>query len=181
MKSNTIISLIFSICIFSFCYSASSQQSSVKSELWGELNGKKVELFTLKNKNGMEAKVSNFGGTLISIFAPDRNGIFENVLNGFDNLGDYLKISGQHGKTIGRFANRIGGAQFSLNGTMYKLNPNNGTNFIHGGVNGFSSQVFEVDSVYSDADSAVVSLHYTSVDWTCNKKSDNFLKTMPQD
>ena len=156
--------LVLVIVLVAFVQPIASQSLSVKSEPWGEVNGKKVGLFTLTNKRGMEIKVTNYGGTLVSVLAPDKNGRFENVVIGFDSLKEYQERRGQHGRTIGRFANRIGGAQFKLNETTYKLSANNGPNTLHGGANGFSSQVFEIDSVYANADAAIVALHYTSDD-----------------
>lgn len=156
--------IVLAIVFSAFGPLAISQQVSVKRVPWGEVNGKEVALFTLTNISGMKIKVTNYGGTLVSVLAPDKNGTFENVVIGFDSLKQYQETRGQHGRTIGRFANRIGGAQFNLNGTTYKLAANNGPNTLHGGANGFSSRVFEIDSVYSNADSSIVALHYTSAD-----------------
>lgn len=156
--------IVLAIGFFAFGQAAIAQKASVKKEPWGDDNGKKVELYTLTNKNGMEIKVTNYGGTLVSVLAPDKKGKFENVVIGFDSLKHYQERRGQHGRTIGRFANRIGGAQFKLNGTTYKLNANNGDHTLHGGANGFSSRAFEIDSVYSKAGAAIVALHYTSAD-----------------
>lgn len=160
-------SLFFATSIFfliSQCPLLQAQKSSVKEETWGELEGKSVKLFTLTNKNGVTLKVSNYGSTITYLSVPNKDGAFENVVIGFDSLKQCIADRGQHGKTIGRFANRIGGAQFTLNGVTYKLTANNGANFIHGGTNGFSKQIFEVDNFFAKKDSAVVSLHYTSAD-----------------
>lgn len=156
--------IVLAIGFLAFGQSATSQKASVNRMPWGNINGKKVELFTLTNNNGMEIKITNYGATLVSVLAPDKNGKFENVVVGFDSLKHYQERRGHHGRTIGRFANRIGGARFQLNGTTYILKANNGAHTLHGGANGFSSQVFEVDSIYSNADSASIALHYVSAD-----------------
>jgi aldose 1-epimerase len=150
--------------VFCGCQSQTKKNSVVTDEPWGKFKGKEVKLFTMTNKNGMTIKVTNYGATLTYVSVPDRNGTFGNVVIGFDSLNNYLNDFGQHGKTIGRFANRIGGAKFSLNGISYKLTANNGPNSLHGGPNGFSNQVFEVDSTYTGIDSSVVALHYSSAD-----------------
>jgi aldose 1-epimerase len=163
MKGNTIWIWIL-ITVFCGCQSRAKKNSAVTNEVWGKMNGKEVKLFTLTNKNGMIIKVTNYGAALTYVSVPDRNDTFGNVVIGFDSLNNYVNDFGQHGKTIGRFANRIGKAQFSLNGITYKLTPNNGPNTLHGGPNGFSNQVFEIDSTYSGIDSSIVSLHYSSAD-----------------
>jgi aldose 1-epimerase len=165
MKNITILLSFLAIMICG-CRSHTSLQrlSTIAEEIWGESNGKTVKLFTLTNKNGMMIKVTNYGATLTYVSVPDKNGVFENVVLGFDSLQEYQVERVYHGKTIGRYANRIGGAQFTLNGTTYKLNPMQGGNTIHGGPNGFSKQVFTIDTIYANIDSAVVALHYTSPD-----------------
>ena len=140
------------------------QRSSISEKNWGEVDGKKVKLYSLKNKNGMEIKISNFGATLTDVLFPDKNGKVEHVVLGFDSLRPYLNDPLMHGKVIGRYANRIGNAKFTLNGNVYELRPNNGTNTIHGGTNGFFKQVFEVDRASANRDSVFVAMHYTSAD-----------------
>lgn len=163
MKAIITGSLILMVMIGG-CGPRLSNKSTVQEELWGESNEKVVKLFTLTNKNGVVIKVTNYGATLTYVSVPDKNGVFENVVLGFDSLKNYQENLSPRGKTIGRFANRIRGAQFTLNGTTYPLTANNGMNTIHGGAKGFSSQVFEVDTTYSTEDSSVVSMHYTSAD-----------------
>lgn len=143
---------------------SSAGTSNVKSEKWGEVEGKEVELITMTNINGMVVMVTNYGATITSISVPDKNGELENVVIGYDSLRQYITDRGNHGKTIGRFANRIGGAQFTLDGVTYKLAANNRGNTLHGGERGFAKQVFEVDTAYSKADSSVVAFHYLSAD-----------------
>jgi len=137
---------------------------AITEESWGEAGGKTVKLFTLTNESGMIIKVSSFGATLTYVSAPDQNGHFDPVVLGFDSLSMYLARHPNFGSTVGRYANRIGGAQFTLNGTVYKLMANNGNNSIHGGVEGFSKKVFETDSLYVNGDSTVVVLKYVSPD-----------------
>jgi aldose 1-epimerase len=138
--------------------------TSVSSQDWGQVNGKDIKLFTLRNSNRMELKVTNYGGTITGIMVPDLNDSVKNVTIGNDSLQSCINDRGYHGKTTGRYHNRIGNAQFTLNGVTYKLTPNNGANLLHGGKSGFSNQVFDIDSVWSAGDSAVVALRYFSPD-----------------
>jgi aldose 1-epimerase len=168
MKSTTMKRIAFCLFILTLCFSGCKSQparvSTIEDKIWGEFGGKVVRLFTLTNKNGMTIKVTNYGATLTYVSVPDKNGTFENVVLGFDSLKGYLGMNPLFGATVGRFANRIGGAKFSLYGTTYKLNAMGGSVAMHGGLKGFSRQVFEVDTAYSTLDSAVVVLRYTSPD-----------------
>jgi len=104
--------------------------------------GEDVQLVVLRNKQGVEARVIDFGATLIGMDVPDRTGTMTSVVLGFDNIGDYETKSPYFGATVGRCANRIAGAQFDLNGTTYKLAANNGANSLHGGLKGFDKRVW---------------------------------------
>ena len=97
-----------------------------------------VETFTLKNKHGIEAKIISLGGTLVSLKVPDKNGKFADVVLGYDNAESYLKCKCYFGCTVGRFANRIANARFSMDGKEYKLAANSGKHHLHGGTVGFN-------------------------------------------
>lgn len=100
--------------------------------------GKAVDVYTLKNKSGMEMDVMTYGGRILRLTAPDRNGKFGDVIVGYLKPEDYFdKPHAYYGAFIGRYGNRIGGAKFTLNGEEYKLYPNNGKNTLHGGKEGF--------------------------------------------
>jgi aldose 1-epimerase len=96
-------------------------------------DGDLVKVFTLRNENGAMAKVTSYGAMLVELHMPDRDGRMADVVLGFDELEPYLKGHPFFGNTTGRYANRIAGAQFSLDGVTYKLAANNGPNHIHGG------------------------------------------------
>lgn len=104
--------------------------------------GVPVQLYTLKNKNGMRVSITNYGATVVSIFAPDRNGKFADVVLGCDNVQDYEKQDAHLGGLVGRYANRIAHGKFALNGVEYHLPKNNGDNTLHSGV-GFDRQVWK--------------------------------------
>ena len=114
-----------------------------RSDFRGEADGKKTDLFVLKNDNGMEVCVTNFGGRIVSVMVPDRNGVMRDVVLGFDNIGDYRTVPTDFGATIGRYANRINQGRFTLDGTEYQLPQNNYGHCLHGGSRGFQYRVFD--------------------------------------
>src|SRR5687767_8699274 len=129
----------------------------------GTVDGQAINLYTLTNRNGMEAKIINFGGIVMSLKVPDRNGKFADVVLGFNNLDDYLKPHPSFGTAIGRFGNRIAKGRFKLNGVEYKLAVNNGENHLHGGIKGFDKVVWTGREIKTAAGPAVV-LTYLSKD-----------------
>lgn len=106
-------------------------------------NGEEVYLYTLRNALSVEVSITNYGGAITSILAPDRNGVFADVVLGYDKLDDYMKNPRYLGALIGRFANRIDRGRFSLNGVDYQLAQNNGQNHLHGGPKGFDKRVWK--------------------------------------
>lgn len=114
-----------------------------RSDFRSEADGKKTDLFVLKNDNGMEVCVTNFGGRIVSVMVPDRNGVMRDVVLGFDNIGDYRTIPTDFGATIGRYANRINQGRITLDGTEYQLPQNNYGHCLHGGPRGFQYRVFD--------------------------------------
>jgi aldose 1-epimerase len=116
---------------------------SIEKTKWGEADGKQVDLYTLINKNGLMAKVTNFGAILTELHVPDRKGKMGDVVLGWDTLADYQKNDPHLGSTVGRVGNRIANAQFELDGKTYKLAANNGAHHLHGGVKGWDKQVWD--------------------------------------
>lgn len=148
MKKRILGVLALSMLIFSCSQTKQDGVSLTKSGLdktkfQTEFNGKKTDLYTLTNANGMEVAITNFGGRIVSIMVPDKEGNMKDVVHGFDNVTDYKNIPNDFGATIGRYANRIGNAKFDLDGTTYTLPANNGPHTLHGGPNGYQYQVFD--------------------------------------
>jgi len=110
---------------------------------WGKVDGKDVYLYTLVNDKGDTVTITNYGGTVTSFVTPDKNGKYSSVIVGFDSLAPYLQKPPYFGALIGRYGNRIGNAQFSLDGTGYKLAANDGKNTLHGGLKGFDKVVWD--------------------------------------
>jgi aldose 1-epimerase len=115
----------------------------VSTKDWGETDGKKVQLFTLANKNGITVSITNYGGIVTSWVTPDKHGNKSSVVVGLESLPDYLKKPPYFGALIGRYGNRIGNAKFQLDGKTYTLAANNGKNNLHGGVKGFDKVVWD--------------------------------------
>ncbi|KUN86045.1 aldose epimerase [Streptomyces bungoensis] len=132
-------------------------------ELFGKLaDGTKVYRWSLEN-GGTRLKVLSYGGIVQSLEIPDRHGRHANVVNGFDNVDDYVAKSPYFGALIGRYGNRIGKGQFTLDGKSYQLSVNDGVNSLHGGAKGFDKHVWDVEPFTRGSDVGL-HLHYTSVD-----------------
>jgi len=106
-------------------------------------DGRAVDLYTLSNGRGMSAQITNYGGIVTSLQVPDRNGRAEDIVLGFDTLAAYVKDNPLFGALVGRYANRIKGAQIKLDGKTYNLAKNNGPNHIHGGHIGFDKVLWQ--------------------------------------
>ena len=113
-----------------------------RSHFQTEVNGKKINLFILKKKNGMEVGVTNVGGRIVSVLVPDKEGVMRDVVLGFDSIQDYLRFPSDFGATIGRYANRINQGRFVLDGIEYQLLQNNYGHCLHGGPRGFQYRIF---------------------------------------
>ncbi|MGH6609689.1 MAG: aldose epimerase family protein, partial [Burkholderiaceae bacterium] len=118
-----------------------------------------VELFTLTNDSGAEIRVTNYGGIITSIKVPDRDGKLGDVTLGYDSLDGYLKNSPYFGAIVGRYANRIGNAQFTLENRTYKLAANNGPNTLHGGIKGFDKAAWQAEPLQRESESGIVFTH----------------------
>jgi len=136
----------------------------VQKEIFGTLSsGVEVFTYTLINSNGYKVSILNYGAIIQNIEVSDSVGNFENIVLNYDNLEAYTKDTSFIGATIGRYANRINNAKFTLDGYLYKLNPNDGTNSLHGGLEGFNKVVWTANTSVKNS-SASVSLSYHSPD-----------------
>lgn len=130
-----------------------------REDFQSEIKGKKTDLFILKNEKGSEIAVTNYGGAILSIMVPDKNGKFANVIQGHDTLQNVINSPEPFLSTlIGRYGNRIKEGQFTLDGKVYQLAINNGPNSLHGGPTGFHTRVWEAMMI----DPQCLELHYTS-------------------
>jgi aldose 1-epimerase len=145
------------------CATLTYAQATVTKAPFGTADGQSVDLYTLRNVHGLEAKITNYGGILVSLKVPDRNGKFDDVVLGFNDLDTYLKGDPYFGALIGRYGNRIAKGRFTLNGVEYKLAVNNGDNTLHGGLKGFDKVVWTGKEMKTKAGPAVA-LTYLSKD-----------------
>ena len=121
--------------------------------------GDSVDVFTLANGSGVEVRAITYGGIIVSLRVPDRDGRVEDIVLGFDDLDGYLAGSPYFGAIVGRYANRIANGQFTLAGETYQLATNNGPNHLHGGVRGFDKIVWHAATLESDSGVAVIFTH----------------------
>lgn len=126
-------------------------------------DGKSIEVYTLTNAKGMEARVMTYGGTLVSVKAPDRKGRMADVILGFNSAEPYVAGVPFYGATIGRYGNRIAGGKFTLDGKTYQLPLNDGRNSLHGGTKGFDKRLWTAEPIEGKQGSAL-KLTYISAD-----------------
>jgi len=127
-------------------------------------SGAAVQLYTLRNRHGMQARIASYGGIVTSLTAPDRAGHYADVVLGYDTLAGYLKESPYFGALIGRYGNRIAHGRFTLNGATYILATNNGPNTLHGGRVGFDKVIWKVTNMRVTARGPQLTLSYLSRD-----------------
>ena len=147
------------------CASVSKSNGTVSKASFGKLpDGTPVEIFTLRNASGMEAHICTYGGIVVSLTAPDRNGKFADIVLGYDDVDGYVTNNPYFGALIGRYGNRIGGAKFTLDGQTCTLAANNGPNSLHGGIKGFDKVVWTAEGAAVSANGPALELTYVSKD-----------------
>jgi aldose 1-epimerase len=145
------------------CKSDNSKVIIEKSPFGTTVEGIDVDKYKLSNQQGMEISIINYGGIITSWTAKDKNGIYEDIVLGYNELSEYEKESPYFGAIIGRFGNRIAKGKFSIEGKEYTLAVNNGENHLHGGMKGFDKVVWDAETRSTDS-SASLSLTYLSKD-----------------
>jgi aldose 1-epimerase len=129
---------------------------SIKKQPFGKTKeGAVATLYSLKNKNGMTVNFTDYGANIVNVLVPDKDGKFDDVVLGFDNVSGYEGNTPGFGSFIGRHANRIGGAAFELDGKKYELEKNDGQNNLHGGFKGYNKFIYEVET-FEDEDSSSI-------------------------
>ena len=146
------------------CASAPHPHPQISRASFGRTkDGTPVDLFILRNSKGLEARICNYGGIVVSFKAPDRHGKMGDVVLGYDKLDDYIKNNPFFGCLVGRYGNRIAGGKFTLEGKEYTLATNNGPNALHGGLKGFDKVVWQ-PSIRTTPDGPALLLRYLSKD-----------------
>ena len=149
MKKTLILSML-SVFLLVACMGG-KQENSVELTESGlnpqkfvtDVDGKKTGLYILRNKNNMEVCITNFGGRIVSVMVPDKDGQMRDVVLGFDSIQDYISKPSDFGASIGRYANRINQGKFTLDGVEYQLPRNNYGHCLHGGPQGFQYRVYD--------------------------------------
>ena len=149
--------------ILTFTMNASSQPRITKTDFGKTKDGKIVDIYTLKNSRGSEAAIITYGGAVVSLKVPDKQGKLGDVVLGFDSIADYEKHTAFFGALIGRYGNRIAKGKFTLDKHEYSLAINNGENHLHGGLKGFDKVVWTAKPS-TDKKGANLELTYLSVD-----------------
>jgi aldose 1-epimerase len=158
---------IVAACVLSACGEKKEEATLsglLRSAFTATVDGKPAALYVLTNKNGMEACITNYGGRLVSLMAPDRNGTMTDVVLGYDNIADYLASDGNFGALIGRYGNRIAEGKFTLDGQSYQLPQNNNGHCLHGGPKGYHAKLWDARQL----DAQTLELHYLSPDGDAN-------------
>jgi aldose 1-epimerase len=159
--------LLFSLTLIAAalisCNQSSKNKDMVKKDVFGNHNGKDVYLLTLTNKAGNVIRLTNFGAKINWIEVPDKNGKNDNITFGFDTFEETLKGDMSFGSVVGRYANRIAGGKFTLDGIIYNTPLNNGPNTLHGGPLGWHSVVWDTE-VLKNTGFPAVKFTYVSPD-----------------
>lgn len=159
-------SLILATIAFASCTETEKTETSsaaaVTKKDWGEVDGKKVDLYILANKNGDTVCITNYGGIVTSWVSPDKSGTNSSIVIGFDSLSSYLQQPPYFGALVGRYGNRIAKATFKIGDSAYHLAANNGPNSLHGGIKGFDKVVW--DASIADSAQPSLTLKYVSKD-----------------
>ncbi len=173
MKTNSVLTLFTGVLLTLTLTSCSTcpcgkkhtaMQATIEKAPFGQLpDGTPVELYTLKNAQGVTMKVMTYGALITELHTPDRNGQFGDIVLGFDNLDAYLKGHPYFGAVVGRYANRIAKGRFTLEGRPYTLATNNYPNALHGGIKGFDKVVWAAEPV-TVPNGVAVRFSYTSPD-----------------
>jgi aldose 1-epimerase len=144
--------------------SSQAMRGTIRKQSFGKTSsGEQIELYLLSNKKGMDVSITNFGATIVTLRVPDRTEKPADVVLGFDTLEGYENGKSYFGATVGRYANRIGGGTFSIDGKTYTLPKNNGNNTLHGGIVGFNKKIWKAREIASK-DGESLELSYLSSD-----------------
>ncbi len=163
-KNCTSVSLTLLMFAFLITVVGCSKEQQISRDLWGEVNDQQIWHYSITNPSGASMQVTNYGGIITSLNVPDKNGKLDDVVLGFDNLGQYLDPNPCFGAVIGRFANRIKQGTFAIDSVIYQLETNEGKHCIHG-ANEFNTAVWASEVVREESGIGV-RLHYMSVDGT---------------
>jgi aldose 1-epimerase len=142
------LSLLVLATLFAACSGTTENEIDMpysKADFEGIIDGKTTRMFKMENKNGMVVTLTNYGAKIISVYVPDKNGTFDDVLLGFNSIEDYQRYGASHGAVVGPFANRIANAQFAIGEETYQLPVNNGESCLHSGPDSWYRKVWDYE------------------------------------
>ena len=140
VTTSRFVALVFVLAwLFTFAMDAYSKPQITKASFGKTKDGKQVDIYTLTNSRAAEARIITYGGAVVSLKVPDKNGKLGDVVLGFDSIADYERHAAYFGALVGRYGNRIARGKFTLDGHEYLLATNNGENHLHGGLRGFDA------------------------------------------
>ncbi|MBT5900578.1 MAG: galactose mutarotase [Opitutaceae bacterium] len=168
MRIKILLPLLATVCVFTASVATAATKATVTMSAFGQTkSGEAVQLYTLTNRNGLSADIMTYGGTVVRLMTPDRNGQLADINLGFDNVADYENKSPYFGCLVGRYGNRIADGKFSLDGADYTLAVNNADEnvnaHLHGGDKGFDKVVWKAKPIIKDHDAGLI-LWHTSPD-----------------
>lgn len=159
MKNRFYFLLICSLFLNQSCNMKTEIKLLNKNDFFKNINGNETTIYVLKNRNGLISEITNYGARVVSLWVPDNNGNFDDIVLGFDNIDDYINTKEKYfGATIGRYGNRIKDGKFIINDKEYYLEKNNGLNHLHGGNMGFGDVVWNAKQI----DNQTLELNYFS-------------------
>ena len=162
------LALVFALCLGVttplFAGTVQKAKTRITKRPFGKLpDGTTVDIYTLRNRHGLEVEITNYGGAVVTLRTPDRRGRMADIVLGYPDPPGYVNDTSYFGALIGRYANRIAQGKFTLNGVEYQLAKNNGVNHLHGGVQGFNKVVWRaIDLIRRHG--VALQLMYTSKD-----------------
>lgn len=161
LVGSLVVSTIFTSCMEKK-KTDDAPKSGITKQAWDKVDSQAVDLYTLTNKNGVEVKISNYGGKVTSWITPDKSGKKSNIVLGFNHPNSYTKDVPFFGALIGRYGNRIANGKFSIDGKEYTLATNNGKNALHGGNKGFDKVIWTAEPIVDSV--SALTLTYLSKD-----------------
>ena len=164
LRISLCVLILFGEVLLAGSLSSQGMRGTIRKQSFGKTaSGEQVDLYSLTNKKGMDVSITNFGATVVTLRVPDRAGKAADVVLGYDTLEGYENGKSYFGATVGRYANRIGGGKFSIDGKEYTLPKNDGNNTLHGGIVGFNKKIWKARELPAN-DAAVLELSYLSPD-----------------
>jgi aldose 1-epimerase len=155
MRNYTFLPILLAAVSLAAGGAAERPRQPIESASFGRAGDANVQIYTLTNSHGIEARIMTYGAALVSLRTPDSAGRFSSIILGFDTLDPYLAGVPYFGATVGRYANRIANGRFTLDGKSYQLPQNNGPNSLHGGIRGFDKRVWQAEPLETPTGAAL--------------------------